>query len=74
MRQWQKYLDKGILRPSISPYGAPVVFVKKKNGDLRMVSDYIALNKITIPAASPIPLINDTIDEVARAKIFLQND
>lgn len=72
--QLQKYLDKGLLRPSSSPFGAPVFFVKKKNRELRMVCDYRALNKITIPDASPIPLIDETIDQVAGANIFSQLD
>lgn len=70
--QIQKYLDRGLLRPSSSPYGAPVFFIKKTNGDLRMVFDYRALNKITIPDSSPIPLIDETIDQVAGANIFSQ--
>lgn len=72
--QLQKYLDRGLLRPSSSPFGAPVFFIKKKNGDLRMVCDYRALNKITIPDSSPIPLIEETIDQVAGATMFSQLD
>lgn len=55
-KQLQMLLDKRLIRPSASPYGAPVFFVKKKSGDLRMVCDCRALNKITIPDSNPLPL------------------
>ena len=73
-KQLQKYLYKGFLRPSSSPYGAPVFFVKKKkkNGDLRMLCDHRSLNKITVPDSSPIPLIDETIDQVAGSTVFSQ--
>lgn len=73
-RQLKMLLDKKLIRPSSSPYGAPVFFVKKKNGDLRMVCDYRALNKITIPDANPLPLIDEAIDQVSDAIIFSQFD
>lgn len=73
-KQLQVLLDKGMLRPSSSPYGAPVFFVKKKDGDLRMVCDYRALNKITIPDSNPLPLINEALDQVSGATIFSQID
>jgi len=72
--QLQSLIRKGFIRPSSSPYGAPVFFVKKKNGDLRMVCDYRALNKITIPDSNPLPLINEALDQVAGARIFSQID
>jgi hypothetical protein len=46
--QLQELLDKGFIRPSISPWGAPVLFVKKKDGSMRMCIDYWELNKVTI--------------------------
>lgn len=73
-KQLRNLLEKGLIRPSTSPYGAPVFFIKKKNGDLRMVCDYRALNKITIPDANPIPLINETLDQISGANIFSQID
>lgn len=73
-KQLQVLLDKGLIRPSSSPYGAPVFFVKKKNGDLRMVCNYRALNKITISDFNPLPLINEALDRVAGATIFAQID
>lgn len=73
-RQLQMMLKKSLLRPSSSPYGAPVCFVKKKTGDLRMVCDYRALNKIKIPDSDPLPFINEALDQVAGAKVFSQID
>ena len=57
-----KLLKNGSIEPSLSPYGAPVIFVKKKDGKLRMCIDYRALNKLTIKNQFPIPLIDDLID------------
>lgn len=73
-RQLQLLLEKGLIRPSSSPYGAPVFFVKKKSGELRMVCDYRALNKITIKDSNPLPLINEALDQVSGATIFSQID
>jgi hypothetical protein len=47
-QQIKKYIHKGWIEPNSSPYGSPILFVKKKNGGLRMVIDYRALNKLTI--------------------------
>src|SRR5690349_22433650 len=65
-----KLLKNGSIKPSKSPYGAPVIFVKKKNGELRMCIDYQALNKITIKNRFPIPLIDDLVDQLHDAKVF----
>lgn len=73
-KQLAKLLEKGRIRHSTSPYGAPVFFINKKNGDLRMVCDYHALNKITMPDANAIPLINQMLDQISGAKIFSQID
>src|SRR5687767_8837761 len=57
--QLKDLLDKGFIRPSISPSGAPVLFVRKKDGTLRMCIDYRQFNKVTIKNKYPIPRIDD---------------
>jgi Reverse transcriptase (RNA-dependent DNA polymerase) len=69
-----KLLKNGSIEPSKSPYGAPVIFVKKKDGKLRMCIDYRALNKITIKNRFPIPLIDDLVDRLYEAKVFTKID
>lgn len=68
--QFHKSLDKSLLRPSVSPYGALVFFLKKKGGDLRMVCGYRALNRITIPDSIPLSLISEALDKVAGVTLF----
>ena len=57
--QLQQLLNKGFIRPSASPWGAPVFFVKKKDGSFRMCIDYRQLNKVTIKNKYPLPRIDD---------------
>ena len=52
--QLQKLLDKGFVRPSVSPWGAPILFVKKKDGTLRMCIDYRIINKVTVRNKYPL--------------------
>lgn len=73
-KQLKSLLKKGLIQPSVSPCGAPVFFTKKKSRELRILCDYRALNKITIPDKTPLPLIAETLDQVAGAKIFSQID
>lgn len=73
-KQIQELLDKGYIRPSKSPYGAPVLFVKKKGGALRMCIDYRALNKITIKNRAPLPRVDDILDRLQKAKVFTSLD
>jgi hypothetical protein len=67
-------LDKGFIRPSVSPWGAPVLFVKKKDGTFRMCIDYRELNKITIKNKYPLPRIDDLFDQLQGAQIFSKID
>ncbi|XP_033509762.2 uncharacterized protein [Nicotiana tomentosiformis] len=62
--QLKDHLDKGSIRPSVSPWGAPVLFVKKKDGSLRMCVDYRQLNKVTIKNKYPLPRIDDLFDQL----------
>ena len=55
--QLQELLDKGFIRPSVSPWGSPVLFVKKKDGTLRMCIDYWQINKVTVKNKYPLPII-----------------
>ena len=72
--QLQELLDKGFIRPSISPWGAPVLFVKKKDGTLRLCVDYRQLNKLTVKNKYPLPRIDDLFDQLKGASIFLKID
>ena len=60
--QLKEMLDKGFIRPSVSPRGAPVMFVKKKDGSMRLCIDYRQLNKVTIRNKYPLPRIEDLFD------------
>ena len=72
--QLQELLDKEYIRTSVSPWGAPVLFVKNKDGTLRICIDYRQLNKVTIKKQYPLPRINDLFDQVGGAKIFSKLD
>jgi hypothetical protein len=60
--QLKELLDLGLVRPSVSPWGAPVIFVKKKDGSLRLCIDYRDLNRATVKNRYPIPRIDDIFD------------
>ncbi|KAD2394393.1 hypothetical protein E3N88_41370 [Mikania micrantha] len=72
--QLQELLDKGFIRPSYSPWGAPVLFVKKKDGSFRMCIDYRELNKLTIKNRYPLPRIDDLFDQLQGAQYFSKID
>ncbi|KAH9688170.1 Endonuclease [Citrus sinensis] len=73
-RQLTDLLDAGYIRPSKAPFGASVLFQKKKDGSLRMCIDYRALNKITIKNKYLIPLIADLFDQLGKARYFTKLD
>ena len=67
-------MNKGFVRPSTSPWGAPVLFVKKKDGSLRLCIDYRELNKVTIRNQYPLPIIDDLFDQLQGARVFSKID
>jgi hypothetical protein len=73
-KQLADLLAKGYIRESKSPYGAPVLFVKKKDGTMRMCVDYRAINKITIKNKYPLPRIDELLDRLLGAKYFSKID
>jgi hypothetical protein len=72
--QLQELLDKGLIRPSWSPWGYLTLFVKKKDKSLRMCVDYRPLNAVTIKNKNPLPCIDILFDQLARAKVFSKID
>ncbi|KAI3771278.1 hypothetical protein L6452_02439 [Arctium lappa] len=74
MSQLQDLLEKGFVRPSSSPWGAPVLFAKKKDGTMRMCIDYMALNKVTVKNKYPLPRIDDLFDQLQGAGCFSKID
>jgi hypothetical protein len=72
--QLQELLDKGYIHPSSSPWGCPALFVKKKDGSLRMCVDYRPLNAVTIKNKYPLPRIDVLFDQLAGAKVFSKID
>ena len=72
--QLQELLDKGFIRPSTSPWGAPVLFVKKKSKTLRLCIDYRQLNKVMIQNRYPLPRIDDLFDQLRGARVYFKID
>ena len=68
--QLQELLDKGFIRPSTSPWGAPVLFEKKKDKTLRLCIDYRQLNRVTIKNRYPLPRIDDLFDQLRGARVY----
>nr|GFA01975.1 reverse transcriptase domain-containing protein [Tanacetum cinerariifolium] len=72
--QLKELQDKGFIRPSSSPWGAPVLFVKKKDGSFRMCIDYRELNKLTFKNCYPLPRIDDLFDQLQGSRYFSKID
>ncbi|GJZ49126.1 putative reverse transcriptase domain-containing protein [Tanacetum coccineum] len=70
----QELVDRGFIRPSTSPWGAPVLFVKKKDGSFRMCIDYQELNKLTIKNRYPLPRIDDLFDQLQGSSVYSKID
>jgi hypothetical protein len=73
-RQLTELLARGYIRPSKSPFDAPVLFVSKKGGQLRMCVDYRALNRVTIKNNYPLPRVDDLLDRLTGATHFSRVD
>ncbi|KAJ0466689.1 putative nucleotidyltransferase, Ribonuclease H [Helianthus annuus] len=72
--QLQELLEKGFIHPSSSPWGAPVLFVKKKDGTFRMCIDYRELNKVTVKNRYPLPRIDDLFDQLQGSSFYSKID
>jgi hypothetical protein len=73
-KQLSLLLEKGLIRPRMSPWGAPVLFATKKDGGLRMCLDYRAFNKLTIENKCPIPRIDEIFERLQGAQYFTSLD
>ena len=73
-KQLEELQRIGFIRPSSSPWGAPVLFVKKKDGSMRLCVDYRALNEVIIKNKYPLPRIDDLSDQLKGAKYFSKID
>jgi len=69
-KQLQELLDKDLIQPSVSPWGAPVLFVRTKDGSLRLCIDYRELNRVTVKNKYSLPRIDDLFDQLAGAAVF----
>jgi RNase H-like domain found in reverse transcriptase/Reverse transcriptase (RNA-dependent DNA polymerase)/Integrase zinc binding domain/Retroviral aspartyl protease/Chromo (CHRromatin Organisation MOdifier) domain len=73
-KQLHDLLEKGFIQPSLSPWGAPILFVNKKDGGFRLCVDYRALNKVTIKNSYPLPRMDEIFDRLTSAKFFTKID
>ena len=73
-KQLDELTSRGYIQPSKSPYGAPVLFVKKKDGSMRLCVDYRALNAVTTKNSYPLPKIDELLDRLHGAQVFSKMD
>jgi hypothetical protein len=73
-KQLKELSDKGYIRPSASPWGSPILFMKKKDGSMRMCIDYRNLNAVTVKNKYPLPRIDELLDQLKEAKFFSKID
>jgi hypothetical protein len=73
-KQLKELSNKGYIKPSASPWGSPILFVKKKDGSMRMCIDYQNLNAVTVKNKYPLPRIDDLLDQLKDAKFFSKID
>nr|GFB60500.1 putative reverse transcriptase domain-containing protein [Tanacetum cinerariifolium] len=72
--QVKELSEKGVIRPSSSPWGAPVPFIKKKDGSFRICIDYRELNKLTVKNYYPLPRIDDLFDQLQGSSVYSKID
>ena len=72
--QLEEFLSKGFIRPSISPWGAPVFFMKNKDGSLKLCIDYRQLNRVTIRNQYPLPRIDELFDQLQGSRAYSKID
>ena len=72
--QLQDLVDKGFIRPSVSSWGAPILFIKKKDKPMRLYIDYRQLNKVMIKNKYPLPRIDNLFDQLQEASVFSKID
>ena len=73
-RQLDNYLAKGSIKPSCSPWGALIIFIRKKTGELRISVDYRALNRLTKKDVYPLPCIDNLLDKLIHAPFLSDID
>ena len=73
-KQLDDMLSKGLIRPSASPWGSPVIFVDKRDGTSRLCVDYRRLNEVTTKNKYPLPKIEDLFDQLNGARVFSKID
>ena len=69
-----RMLERGWIHPSKSPFGSPILFVKKPDGSLRLCVDYRRLNTMTVKNRYPLPLISELMDRIKNAKYYTTPD